>query len=506
MNMPWLLENKHLNPNLKNDVRWDVEKRASVDMGERARSFTLAYPVLMLCFFLGSEDVRQNSSTLLPLALVLVAISTLRAHAAGRLQHSEIKDFTALRKQYAIYSITTSILLGIFTATMLVIFDFAGTGLMMMVATIGISGGAVATMNQYPRVWLLFSLAIWVPVGLLCLFFAITHDDSKAFLLVGLIAFFCLFMIRLGNRVSREYWKGLTSLVELERNAVELNKAMALLEEKENEVRQHRDHLQEEVDIQTADLREAKEIAEKANQAKSEFLANMSHELRTPMHAILSFSSMGLDKNERPDIEDAQLYFKRIKQSGDRLLLLLNDLLDLAKLEAGHMEIEVKHGDVREVVDSCLAENEARLLEAKLEVNVDVKPEVEQLKVCFDAVRLAQVITNLLSNAIKFSPRHAVIDIEISTDDMVLHADQPCSALCFSISDQGVGVPEAERDNIFDKFIQSSKTKTGAGGTGLGLAISKEIILGHQGEIWVEAASGGGAKFVFAIPACDDEC
>ena len=504
--MSWLFENKHLNPNLESDVRWDVEKRASVDMGERARSFTLAYPVLMLCFFLGSELVRENSSILLPLALLLVVISTLRGYAAGRLQNLKVKDFTELRKQYAMYSIMTSILLGIFTATMLVIFDFAGTGLMMMVATIGISGGAVATMNQYPRVWLLFSQAIWVPVGLLCLFFGVANGDSKALLLVGLIAFFCLFMIRLGNRVSREYWKGLTSLVELERNAVELNKAMALLEEKENEVRQHRDHLQEEVDLQTADLREAKEIAEKANQAKSEFLANMSHELRTPLHAILSFSSMGLDKSDRPDIEDTQLYFKRIKQSGDRLLLLLNDLLDLAKLEAGHMEIEAKYGDIREVVKNCLAENEARLLETELEVNVDVEPSVEQLKVCFDSARLAQVITNLLSNAIKFSPRHSVIGIQLFTGDIELHDNKHCSALCFSISDHGVGVPEAERENIFDKFIQSSKTKTGAGGTGLGLAISKEIILGHQGKIWVETAASGGAKFVFVIPACDDEC
>ena len=230
-----------------------------------------------------------------------------------------------------------------------------------------------------------------------------------------------------------------------------------------------------------------------AQRAKSEFLANMSHELRTPMHSILSFSQLGLKKLETADKAKIFKYFNRIQASGDRLLILLNDLLDLSKLEAGHMDLEIKIANLQLTLESCLNEQELQIADKNLQITTSIKGD------ClgnFDQVRMGQVITNLLSNAIKFTPDGKSISIAITTDKS---ANSP--TLCLSIEDEGIGIPEDELEGVFDKFIQSSKTKTSAGGTGLGLSICKEIISSHHGKIWAEHGVNGSVfKFTIPIP------
>ena len=229
----------------------------------------------------------------------------------------------------------------------------------------------------------------------------------------------------------------------------------------------------------------------KPQRAKSEFLANMSHELRTPMHSILSFSQLGLKKIETADKEKIFKYFNRIQVSGDRLLILLNDLLDLSKLEAGHMDLEIKTANLQLTLESCLNEQELQIADKNLQITTSIKGD------ClgnFDQVRMGQVITNLLSNAVKFTPDGKSISIAITTDKS---ANSP--TLCLSIEDEGIGIPEDELEGVFDKFIQSSKTKTSAGGTGLGLSICKEIISSHHGKIWAEHGVNGSI-FKFTIP------
>ncbi len=235
----------------------------------------------------------------------------------------------------------------------------------------------------------------------------------------------------------------------------------------------------------------AKEQAEAANLAKSTFLANMSHELRTPMHGILSFSKMGIKKSDSAPREKLHKYFSNINVSGERLLVLLNDLLDLSKIEAGKMEFNMVKGDLADVYASCYSEQEQRINDLQLKIEV-IKPEFPVAGI-FDIASIKQVITNFLSNAIKFSSIGDTITASLSKNDN--------QELCFSLQDNGVGIPEDELKTVFNAFIQSSKTKTGAGGTGLGLAICKEIIEGHGGKIWAENNSKGGAVFKFIIPA-----
>ncbi len=246
----------------------------------------------------------------------------------------------------------------------------------------------------------------------------------------------------------------------------------------------------------------AKYIAEQANQAKSEFLANMSHELRTPMHGILSFSNLGLKKLETASPDVLKRYFSNIEKSGTRLMALLNDLLDLAKLEAGKMDFSFARADLAKTIELCVAEQEARLQEQGLTLRVLLYEGTTQG--VFDQVKIGQVITNLLSNSIKFTPKGKIVSLSIAEDSLPIGNrkgdKQRCDAIRLTVRDEGIGIPEGELDDVFDKFIQSSKTKSGAGGTGLGLAICKEIIEGHHGRIWVESVAGSGAVFHFVIP------
>ncbi|RDH86189.1 MAG: hypothetical protein DIZ78_08350 [endosymbiont of Escarpia spicata] len=242
--------------------------------------------------------------------------------------------------------------------------------------------------------------------------------------------------------------------------------------------------------------------AEEANSAKSEFLANMSHELRTPMHAILSFSAFGQKKWETAARKKLSGYFSHIHASGERLLILLNDLLDLSKLEAGRMILEYRQNDLRTVAENCVHELEGYITNCG--VQCELLPAKMDTQGEFDAMRISQVITNLLSNAIKFTHAGGVVQVSVSQDRLEID-DHETTALRLSVLDQGVGIPEAELNTIFDKFIQSSKTRTGAGGTGLGLAISKEIIEAHAGKIWAENNPQEGALFHFLIPVTYSE-
>jgi len=230
-------------------------------------------------------------------------------------------------------------------------------------------------------------------------------------------------------------------------------------------------------------------VAEEANQSKSEFLANMSHELRTPMHGILSFSSFGIKKIDTAPQEKIQHYFENINISGKRLLLLLNNLLDLSKLDEKKMVFDKQPAHIIEVFGECHKEQEQGMVDKKL--SIEIKQPEAPVMANFDKVRIAQVMTNLLSNAIKFSTEMSVITVTVEKSAN--------AELRFSLHNCGSSVPELELSSIFNAFIQSSKTKTGAGGTGLGLAISKQIIEGHGGNIWAENTQGG-VLFTFTLP------
>ncbi len=263
------------------------------------------------------------------------------------------------------------------------------------------------------------------------------------------------------------------------------------------------------VEERTAELEAAVLVAEKANSAKSLFLANISHELRTPMHGILGFSKLGYDRCDEAPREKLKNYFDVISSSGARLLFLLNDLLDLVKLESGKMELQTQLCNLDQIVNESLGEQKIIKEDKQLNIAVNIDYDV-QLIIC-DSSRIRQVVVNLLSNAIKYSAEGGEIKvnasaqmIEVVMDDDMLQQDSAQSkmqqkAVRLEVVDEGIGIPEKELADIFDKFIQSSKTDSGVGGTGLGLAICKEIIELHRGKIWAEN-NEKGTTFVVLLP------
>jgi signal transduction histidine kinase len=229
---------------------------------------------------------------------------------------------------------------------------------------------------------------------------------------------------------------------------------------------------------------------ETASQHKSEFLANMSHELRTPLNAIIGFSEVLHQRLFGEINEKQEEYLEDILSSGNHLLSLINDVLDLSKVEAGQVTLDVAAFSLREALERGVVMVRERAITNGVRLSLELAPDVDGVR--GDERRFRQIVFNVLSNAVKFTPAGGSVTVAAARVDGEVHV---------SVTDTGPGIARDDQQRIFDEFQQTGVGAEQREGTGLGLALSKRLVELHGGRIWVESEPGHGSRFVFTLPS-----
>ena len=246
-----------------------------------------------------------------------------------------------------------------------------------------------------------------------------------------------------------------------------------------------------------AELRRAKETAEVASRVKSDFLANMSHELKNPLNSILGFSQVLMEKYFGPLTEKQEQYVKDIHQSGQHLLMLINDILDLTSLDNEKKELALSDVNLCDMIESSLNFVRQKALKQGIDLEVEIDDEARDLIARIDKRKIKQVLFNLLSNAMKFTPDGGEVKVEARK-----RSESGADFVEVSVSDTGIGIEKQYQEHIFEEFFQINSSKENkTPGPGLGLSLAKRIVEMHGGTIAAESeGENKGSRFTFALP------
>ena len=369
--------------------------------------------------------------------------------------------------------------------------DPDGTEVLTAYQTIDSLGWHVFVEEPLSEAFAPLTSAIWRAALLLVafLFFAIVTSVLLARRLVRPIESIQAAAARIGSGALDQRIEAV-SHDELGALAEEFNRMAARLEESYSNLEQKVQERTRELAMALGELDEKSRELETVSRHKSEFLANMSHELRTPLNAIIGFSQVLRERLFGEVNEKQAEYLDDIVSSGNHLLALINDILDLSKVEAGQIELVLAPFSLREALEQGVVMIREQATNDGVHIGISAAADVDV--VTGDERRIRQVIFNLLSNAVKFTPAGGAVDVR---------ATQVNGEVRVSVADTGPGIAPEDHKRIFDEFQQTEAGIEQREGTGLGLALSKRLVELHGGRIWVESKFGKGSTFVFALPA-----
>jgi PAS domain S-box-containing protein len=245
----------------------------------------------------------------------------------------------------------------------------------------------------------------------------------------------------------------------------------------------------EELTAKNQELQERNRQVEQADRLKSEFLSGMSHELRTPLHTIIGFTELLEEELEGPLNEKQRRFAQHIHRDSQHLLALINDVLDLSKIESGRLELKHETFVFIEALEDTISSIRPRAEAKSISILIEVPDSIE---IHADPLRVKQILYNLLSNAVKFTAAEGRIAVEAKPSDSLLEV---------SVTDTGIGIPTGQQEAVFDKFYQVGQRQAGGHeGTGLGLAITRRLVEEHGGTIWLVSEEGKGTRFSFTLP------
>jgi signal transduction histidine kinase/ActR/RegA family two-component response regulator len=274
----------------------------------------------------------------------------------------------------------------------------------------------------------------------------------------------------------------------------------------EKELEMHRHSLEELVRERTRELEIARMTAEAANIAKSEFIGNMSHEVRTPLNSIIGFADLLADGMTGPVTDKQKEYLHDISESGHRLLSLINDILDLSKMESGGTDLVLSDFNLNELLHGCLVFFKKKAASGNIHTELDVEEGIS--KITADKIKIRQVVLNLLKNAFKFTPEGGCISLcarkgreTARSTERGPQVFEGQAAVEVSVEDTGTGIAKEDQKKLFKPFelLEQPLTKK-HGGIGIGLYLARRNIELHGGRIWVESEEGKGSRFIFTIP------
>jgi signal transduction histidine kinase len=357
-----------------------------------------------------------------------------------------------------------------FTGPMIYHFGTSTTSLLVLIMVAGISAGALSVYAPDPAI-----LRMHIAVNFFPILLAATLSGNG--FLLGVLLLFGTFLLIQSRYQYRWFVNAVTYNFELEQSREELER--------------HRCNLEELVSERTSALTKAISELARANRLKSEFLATMSHELRTPLNAIIGFSEV-LHDGLLGDLSEKQAdYTQEISKSGHHLLSLINDILDLSKIEAGKQEVELSETDCKMLCENAILVVKERANQGGVELSLNFAESIGPLWT--DQRKLKQIMFNLLSNAVKFTPKGGRVTVSVGLESP--------SSIIFSVQDTGIGISPDDHLKVFLPFEQLGDFITrNHQGTGLGLALCKQLVKLLDGELSVESELGQGARFQVKLP------